>query len=485
MVRKDDVESKLVETLNEGQRKAFFEILEFFVNPGSYNAFVLKGYAGTGKTYLIKKIVEWVNLVQKNTRIAITAPTNKAVQVLYTLGEFEQTSHVEHAKGLFDIDRTVSSISYSTIHKLLGLTETITAKGEQKFTAKKNDKNEILKYKILIVDETSMLDDSLCHEILQFDKEVRILFSGDPAQIPPINRQDCIPFSENHRYCFKKAELKEIMRQKSDNPIIEASFVIRNNLTAVQPIPMISTKINEKGCGIIHLDSAKDRDKVRPLLNEYFNCPAFEQNANYAKVIAWRNKTVDYMNSTIRELLYGQNIPKYVFGEKLICNKPIFENNNIILNNSEELTVVEVITKQMTFYEKSYSLKAGVYLITVEVFDPTNKEMREEQIVVIDEESKPAYDALLAKVKETAIAKGIKDIWVSYYNIEKWSADVKYNYAITAHKSQGSSYTNVFLLEEDMDHNKKTVERNRIKYTSYSRPTDKLFILRHNYGKTS
>jgi hypothetical protein len=275
------------------------------------------------------------------------------------------------------------------------------------------------------------------------------------------------------------------MRQKSDNPIIEASFVLRNNLTLVQPIPVINTKLNNNGCGIIHLDSGKDRDKVKPLLNEYFNCPAFEQNANYAKVIAWRNKTVDYMNSIIRELLYGQDIPPYVVGEKLICNKPIFEGSGIILNNSEELKVLSVVAKERTFYEKSYSLKAGVYIIQVEVFDPIDREMVKKTITIIDKQSMPEYEDLLLKVKQRAIAANLKDIWISYYNIEKWSADVKYNYAITAHKSQGSSYTNVFLLEEDMDHNKKTVERNRIKYTSYSRPTDKLFILRHNYGKTN
>lgn len=479
----DDLEVKLVETLNEGQRKTFFEILDFFVNPGTDDAFVLKGYAGTGKTYLIKKVVEWINLTQKNkNRIAITAPTNKAVQVLYNLSEFVNTSHTEQAKDIFDVDKTVNSISYSTIHKLLGLTETITAKGEQKFTAKKTDKNEILNYQYLIVDETSMLDDSLCTEIMKFSKEVKILFSGDPCQIPPVNRLDSIPFSEKvHKYNFRKGELTEIMRQKGDNPIIAASFVLRNNLNVVQPIPVLKTDLNDKGHGIIYLDATTDRSKVKPLLNEYFNCAAFELNANYAKVLAWRNKTVDYMNGVIRELLYGKNIPTYVIGEKLIANKPIFFRNAIVFNNSEELKIVKIETRQEKFYEKSYSLIAGVYLLTVEAFDPIERILIQKRITIIDENSMPEYLFLLQSVKEKAIKASIKDIWISYYNIEKWSANVKYNYAITSHKSQGSSYTNVFLMEEDLDYNRKAVERNRIKYTSYSRPTDKLFILRHNY----
>jgi len=478
-----DAELKLVETLNKGQRETFFEILEFFAKPGSSQAFVLKGYAGTGKTYLIKKVVEWINLTQKNkNRIAITAPTNKAVQVLYNLSEFVTTEHTEQAENLFDADEKVNSITYSTIHKLLGLTETITAKGEQKFTAKQNDKNEILKYQYLIVDETSMLDDSLCIEIMKFSKEVKILFSGDPCQIPPVNRMDSLPFSqESTRYNFRRAELTEIMRQKGDNPIIAASFVLRNNLAVVQPIQVLKTTLNEKDQGIIYLDAATARDKVKPLLNEYFKCPAFERDANYAKVLAWRNKTVDYMNAIIRELLYGKDIPVYVVGEKLIANKPIFERNGIIFNNSEELKILKVETRKEKFYEKSYSLDALVYKITVEAFDPIGREMIEKRITVIHEDSQADYQTLLASVKEKAIRASLKDIWVSYYNIEKWSANVKYNYAITCHKSQGSSYTNVFLMEEDLDFNRKVVERNRIKYTSYSRPTDRLFILRHNY----
>lgn len=179
MVNKDEIEKRLIESLNEGQRKSFFEILEFFANPGMDQAFVLKGYAGTGKTYLLKKIVEWVNLTQKKNRIAITAPTNKAVQVLYTLGEFAKTDHEQNATDLFETAKNVSSITYSTIHKLLGLKEQITARGEQKFVAQKNDRNEILNYQILIVDETSMLDDSLFKEIIKFYKEVKIVFVGE------------------------------------------------------------------------------------------------------------------------------------------------------------------------------------------------------------------------------------------------------------------------------------------------------------------
>jgi ATP-dependent exoDNAse (exonuclease V) alpha subunit len=57
-------------------------------------------------------------------------------------------------------------------------------------------------------------------------------------------------------------------------------------------------------------------------------------------------------------------------------------------------------------------------------------------------------------------------------------AQVKYNYAITAHKSQGSTYENVIVIEPDIDANSKIVERNRIKYVAYTRAKSLLFIVK-------
>jgi ATP-dependent exoDNAse (exonuclease V) alpha subunit len=69
-------------------------------------------------------------------------------------------------------------------------------------------------------------------------------------------------------------------------------------------------------------------------------------------------------------------------------------------------------------------------------------------------------------------------MWKDFYEAKKWSANLGYNYAITAHKAQGSSYENVLILENDLNLNSNIVERNRIKYTSYTRASNKLFIYR-------
>jgi len=475
--------------LNEDQSQAFDDILAFLDKP-EVDAFVLKGYAGTGKTFLVKRIIEYITSTYSSRKIAITAPTNKAVRVLQEDAPF----NTDEGKGpvFEDIYNGKSRLNYSTIHKLLGLKEQITDSGEQKFTPDYKDKSELTKYKYLIVDEVSMLDDAICKEIMKFSNSIRMIFMGDPAQIPPVNRIDCIPFRKQEEYKFQTVELQKIMRQAGEHPVVDASFLIRNNLNVAQPIPTLETKLNDEGKGVIYINNGKEQRKaVRPILTKYFDSDEFRNDADYAKVIAWRNKTVNYVNAIIRNILYGNDALSYMVGEKLIANKPIFEEKKdnlwggskwtISVNTSEEMEVEDVIVKTKKFTEGNYELYATIYQCKVKIWDPIDKRMATDYINVIHEDSRKEYNKLLNDTKTLAKQSRDKRAWVAFYNIMKWSANVGYNYAITAHKAQGSTYKNVILMEEDMDLNRTILERNRIKYTSYSRPTDRLYILRANY----
>lgn len=479
------IEEKLIEVLNDGQTKAFIDIASFF-KERAHDALVLKGYAGTGKTFLVNKIIEYIISRFPNRRIAITAPTNKAVQVLKQSGLFNPDS--EHQSVFEDLFQSSDRVEYKTIHSLLGLREMINDAGVQSFVSGKKEKSELSHFKYLIVDEVSMLDDYLCKEILKQSDRVNIIFMGDPAQIPPINRTDCIPFTEEAEYNFKRVMLDEIMRQKTGNPIVKTSFQIRENLTKAQPIPVLETELTDDGDGVVHIHSTEERHRVREILAEYFICDQFKADANYAKVLAWRNKTVNYMNDTIREMMYGKQADPYVIGEKLICNKPVFKLGRnkwgkawvIQFNTSQEFEVIDVAEVYHQFSEGMHSLNAKVYECQVRFKDVEGK-TAEAAIRIIRAESIGEWKSLLNSAKKTAIAARQASAWVVYYNILKWSANVGYNYAITCHKSQGSTYQNVLLIEEDIDHNRKTVERNRIKYTAYTRSAKKLYVLRKNH----
>lgn len=485
-VLKLSIKEKLSEGLNGGQKEAFCKIIEFLEGPKK-DALVLKGYAGTGKTFLVKRIIEYITQTDHKIKVAIGAPTNKAVQQLYRNSPSNSVSL--NAYMLEDIFDANSRLVYSTIHKLLGMKEVITDLGEQLFKADSYADSNLSDYNVLVVDEISMLDDKLCDSIMDFSDKLHVIFMGDSAQIPPIKKLNCIPFSKTSKYNFNVIELTEIMRQSSDNPIIKLSFEVRNNLDKDQAVPVITTDINSKGHGVIHFESTTDKDKIKPLLNTYFNTKEFIEDSDYMKVIAWRNKTTNYVNGIVRELLYGVNPDRFLVGEKLIVNKPIFYrdevrakhktyiNYKILFTTSEELEVKEVDIFQGLKQEGGFAMNVKYYNLLVTCYNPMKEGLTTKTIEIIHEDSIEEYKMLMNRVKEVALRF---HNWVSYFNIQKWNADVTYNYAISAHKSQGSTYTNVLVLEDDLDANWNIVERNRIKYTAVSRAKEKLFILRKN-----
>lgn len=454
---------KITQGLSQGQADALMLMIDF-LNIDGPDMFVLKGYAGTGKTFIVKKLIEHITHKYKHSKIAVTAPTNKAVRVLLSRKEFNNRNVV-----------------YQTIHSLLGLTETITANGQVFFTAKKGATGDMGKIDYLIVDEVSMLQDDIFKQLEKFSSDTKIIFMGDPAQIPPVGRVDCIPFKKSLSETYEEGyTLTEIMRQAKGNPIIESSFILRNNLTVDVPIPVIETRRDADGHGIHWIDSSTDKDGMLMLLEKYFVSKKFNDNPDYAKLIAWRNKTVASANNRIRTMIYGDELQKIMPGEKLLANKPIFdEDEEIIFNTSEEFQIqsYKVTTKAVVFGLKKASLK--VYACTLDKAT-LGKTLLTNTIFVLHEDSEETYKTLLADLKKIATDSSNKAAWIYFYKALKWPADIAYNYAITAHKSQGSTYENVFLMEDDINANPNVVERNRIKYTAYSRASHNLYVYRAN-----
>lgn len=454
-----------ISDLNTGQTEAF-ELFKDFLATRDGSMFILRGYAGTGKTYLVKRLIKYIHSKYPGFKVAVTAPTNKAVKVL------------AKSNSMKDV-----RVNFQTVHKLLGLKEEIQLDGKIKFVKSTFDSNDIDKFKVLIVDEVSMLDDDLFTEIQSYSKRVKVIFMGDPAQIPPVNKPDCIPFNDDKKiyYDFSEFSLTEIMRQGLDNPIIASSFKIRNNLTKRYPIDDVQTIVNEKGQGVIRIDANKsaDRDSTMKLFEQYFKCKEFENDPDYAKVIAWRNVTINKTNKIIRSIIYGPDPGKIMVGEKLVCNKPITDGLNIVIfNNNDEFTVEEFSIASDLFASMNGKTRLNYYDTQVLAYDLEGKEMRR-NIKILHEDSARDFEIVANSMKENAkLLKGAHRSWLKYYEFLREFADVGYNYAITCHKSQGSTYKNVFIIEDDIDFNPNIYERNRIKYTGYSRPTDKLFILK-------
>jgi len=479
-----DVIIEAISTLNEDQLEAFFRIMNFLEAEVQDNENIylsLEGYAGTGKTYLIKKIASCIR-----GTVALTAPTNKAVKVLANMGAKDENTE------------------YATIHKLLALRVKWTKprKGsneEPKQILVRNYKVQptVNDYDLLVIDESSMLDDDL---FIMLDRErqgnLKVIFMGDPAQIPPVNRTDSIPLiaEEREKWRIEHVVLEKNMRQTDDNTILPVAYQIRNRRFENQD-PLLSriSNANVKFYSSLHMEDK--REFVRKML-EYFLSGEFKEDANFCKAIAWRNKTVNNLNTMVRTAFYkGKRLQKIMPEERLIADKPIFDRNGeaMIFTTSEEFVVKEVIETTLEYklpdkgselleqYEMDIpgtevtGTKLNTNIYTFKLYKCLTDIGK--NIEVLHEDSEKTFWFMMRKLKA-------RKNWDEYTKMIERFAQVKYNYAITAHKAQGSTYGTVFLIEDDIDTNPKTLERNRIKYTACTRPKDNLFILsKHNLRK--
>jgi exodeoxyribonuclease-5 len=459
-----------VSILNDDQKNAFDELRDFICDK-SDDIYVIKGWAGTGKTFCVSLLVRYVlEVIKPNNswyKIAVTGPTNKSVRVIK-----RSTGIISHR------------VSFNTIHKMLGLTERITSDGKQEFVNQGDFRPPIQSVKLLIIDEVSMLSDELFHEIVKYRDRIKIICMGDPAQIPPVGRPDCIPFRDElaDQYGIKTVELKTIMRQKQGNPIIDTSVKIRENLEH----PYIDTGnesiVSQTGEGIefLNLSSPDIKEKFQAILDKYFNSQDFKDDPEYTKIIAWRNKTVATMNGLVRKVIYGDKCleSKILIGEKLIANNPILDNDEIIFNTNDEFTVEDYKIKESRFKMNDEIVHIKYYETGVVYLNDEDKKIKM-YIDILHEDSQSDFNMIANNLKKIAIEKkGKEKSWVKYYEFLRRYADVSYSYSITAHKSQGSTYTVAFVLDDDINVNLDVIERNRIKYTAYTRSSSKLYVLK-------
>lgn len=443
---------KKVLTLTEGQKKAF-EGLSKFLNEGSGYA-VLSGHAGTGKTFLTGLLLE-----NMKKRALVTSPTHKALKVLKSVAP--------------------SSIMYTfrTLHSALGMQAQIDRSGKQVFKVMPGKMDiPVDSVGVLIVDEMSMIDDVLFQEI---DERVdrgllRVLFIGDSLQIPPVNHEHSIPCSPEgvERYRMKVYTLDEVVRQAKGNPIISYATEIRSNIESDLTIEVSDS--NVPGVGIVkEVDSL---DLLDTLLEEWFT--STDEDADRYKVIAWTNNMVNSLNNKIRYMRYGEDsLHRVVVGELLIADEPILTpTGSVVFNTNDEMSVERLSEDTLRINDGAFSIR--YYDASVKCLNTGNIK----NIRIVHEDSMDDYKNVLENLKE--VAKGYpygsikaKKAWIDFYKFKEKFAQIKYNYAITAHKSQGSTYNTAMVIASDISRNSKIKERNRIMYTACTRPSTNLYMV--------
>lgn len=442
------------------EQKAVLEDLSEFISTlGSRSIFLLKGYAGTGKTTLISALVKSLPSVGK--RSALLAPTGRAAKVL--------------AK--------YSKRKASTLHKKIYWIRT-SKNGNTFITLKENLHTNT----IFIVDEASMIPEdlndslskrSLLEDLIKYVYEgidCKLILIGDTAQLPPVHL-DVSPAldEENLHKKYQKQiiskELKEVVRQEKNSLVLENATQLRK-LIEVNNNSLPKIKLNND---VIRISSGED-------LQENIEAAYAQSGVENTTIICRSNKRANQYNNRIRsEILWQEDIISS--GDILM----VVRNNYFWLDEKSEAgflangDIIEVTRVKEIIERYGFKFaKASIKLLDY----PNENEV--ETILLLDTISSESpslkYEEYKKLYKEVGLDyKGQKDINKKIKENEFFNAiQIKFGYSITCHKAQGGQWKEVFI---DIGYFKKEMlDKNYLRwlYTAFTRSTEKLYLIGFN-----
>jgi ATP-dependent exoDNAse (exonuclease V) alpha subunit len=428
--------------------------------------FTLAGYAGTGKSTIIKKILD-----NYYGGVVVSAPTHKAKKVVMnTTGQDGQT-----------------------LHALLGLRPDTNLDEFNPNDPKFNSiaVPRITDYNFVIIDEASMINQEL-HTMIE-DKTkgtcTKVLYMGDSAQIPPVGEKESVIFSQNNNEFH---QLTKIERQNDTNPLAFIYDALRNNLDKIDGGFLRKSKVNDIGEGITFTVNKK---RFRDAMLEKFNNIEYKKDTDFVKVIAWQNDTVMAANKVIRTELLGEKIDVVENDDVLMAYRSVSDEKqryNIIENSADYRIVYKGNLETNSYDINGYQVKLRENL--------ARGKFKYQDVFIIDSNDHNnlhTYAEMHDFLRDRA--KRDKEKWKDYYDFRRnnilmvkidkfrngllrnsWDIigkDLDYGYAITGHKSQGSTYSHVFVMENDINANWVLKERNQIKYVAFTRPSISATVL--------
>lgn len=431
------VSNKSVNQLTTAQRQALDKLKLFLQSDRSF--FRLSGYAGTGKSFLICHFIEWLD--SRDFEFVIAAPTNKA------------------AKSLMQVAMSLGiNIEVKTVAQLLGQQPEIDEEtGLEEFTS--NNDAEFDEYDVIIVDEFSMINCSNFEEIVNASAttiDTKVIFVGDEAQLPPVKEQQ--PMVAVSDYIDDTASLNEVIRYEGEIAIVaeEIRSDERHNRIVY---PFKSSSDGTIVC--------QPRTEWLETVTQYFKSNEYQTNPDYARLLVWRNKTAGAANRFVRSRLWGKDAPVFVPGDRLIARKPLFRVRpgqkgrnkwGIMINNSEECSVIEQPTIKQLSYDKVAYQYRSVPVITDAGFEVNLSVLTEQGEQLRDEQIKFYVD---------------KKQWNKYFDLSRTFDDVTYAYSITVHKAQGSNIDYVFLDTEDLQG---CPDLQKMLYTALTRAKTRVYL---------
>ncbi len=424
--------------LTDAQQLALSQLKLFTQSQDKF--FRLTGYAGTGKSFLMCHYIKW--LLSEEITFVAACPTNKAAKSLRNLAESESLS-----------------LDVKTVAQLLGQQPEINEEtGKEEFLIK--GETDLTGYNIVIVDEFSMVNQDNFKEIVTAARSsllTKVVFVGDTAQLPPVKEKE--PIVATSELIERDTTLTEVVRYEGQ--IARVAEVIRSDPKYSRVIYPFTTSGDKT---ILCVRRAEWLERAI----ELFESEEYNLNPDYVRFLAWRNKTVKSLNQFVRTKLWGENAASYVPGDRLIARKPLFRPKpggkgknkwRILINNSEEATVIEAgQQKELVFQKEIYQYWQ------VEVQPEAGGKPQTLSIL---------HEDFLKRHSEQIKHFASKKQWSYYFDLSRMFDDVGYAYALTTHKAQGSTIDYVFLDVNDM---RGCSDRQKLLYTALTRAKQQALI---------
>ena len=446
-------------TPTTGQATVLKHLAAFLLSQKQHPTYILRGYAGTGKTTLVTTLVK--TLPEIGMDYVLMAPTGRAAKVLggYT-----------HRYA-------------STIHKKIYQVQAFPDGSLRMVMGQNKHKNTLF-----IVDEASMIGEekefgtrSLLDDLLEYifsGENCRLLLIGDTAQLPPVGNEkspalDIDYLQSQFPLTIASFELTEVKRQALQSGILSNATHLREMLLEdlmQYPLPLFDLHFN-------------DTHRIDPEAFEELLHHAFDAEHNNDSVIVCKsNKRANLFNQAIRSRILNID-GEIATGDKLM----IVKNNYFWADGNQKISFIangdmaEIL--KIAHYEEMYGFRfADVELAFPDYPDAPNLDVK----IILD--TLNSNSASLTEEESTRLRQAIEADYMDIPNRrERYKAmkqnpwfnamQVKFAYALTCHKTQGGQWKNVFVdssldLKDEMEK-----EDLRWLYTAVTRAQEQLYFV--------
>lgn len=462
-------------TYNKEQQSAIINAVSFLkTNTDPTQYYVIEGKAGTGKTTIAKEILKEF----EDEQIYVAAVSHKAKGVI-------KSSFVDDTRGK----------KFFSIAGLLGMkgindNDTQTTKFQVGLKVPLLDNPPAL----LVIDEASMITEDVLKKIIDINSSLsrpfQMLFLGDIGQIQPI-RDEQSEFYRTHKDLLNKksdifnskhkSKLITRVRQGEANPILPyADYFWENSqkenpeLNPTQHI-VRNNQITDKGSLLF---SNSESEVLNSVIKAVKN--AVEKGlTNHVKIVTYHVNEKTELNQKIHEALFGKD-SDYSKGDMLILNSPYdLPDVNATMENSSEIQIKSIQDEDTDEF--------GVHTLYLETngtaYTRTGNEQKDCVIQVVSRNDIGLYNQKLQELASYAKRQTNralkKQAWSDFWEYKGRYADVDFGYAITAHKSQGSTYDIVVVDEKDIMGTTATSnqEKSELIYTALTRPRKTAIVI--------